>query len=185
MHGQGLGWLAKGLHAYRGVPPLTEPKVASLEATTTEDVTVGLLSPEERGPFVGRSLVQAIASLLLVEGMLLDLGKFIMQCGRVLSPELEEESLREEFDDLVTVAKVLDKHSAEKLDVLALQACMSRFEQQKSRRLHKSLMNFPTGISLQKEVGDFIAQVAVDEGCDTDLTLALKTLVEPPVCNQH
>ena len=106
-----------------------------------------------------------------------------MQCGRVLSPELEEECLREELDDLVTLAKVLDKHSAEKPDVLALQACMSRFEQQKSWRLNKSLMNFPTGISLQKEVSDFIAQVAVDEGCDTDLTLALKTLVEPPVCD--
>jgi hypothetical protein len=115
--------------------------------------------------------------------MLLELGKFIMQCGRVLSPELEEESLREEFDDLVTEAKVLDKHSAEKPDVLALQACMSRFEQQKSRRLHKSLMNFPTGISLQKEVSGFIAQVAFDERCDTDLALALKTLVEPPVCD--
>ena len=47
-----------------------EPKVASVEATTTEDITVGLLSPEERGPFVGRYFVQAIASLFRVEGML-------------------------------------------------------------------------------------------------------------------
>jgi hypothetical protein len=103
-----------------------------------------------------------------------------MQCGRVLSPEIAEESLREEFDDLVTVAKVIDKHSSGKPDVLVVQACMSRFEQQKSRRLHKSLMNFPTGISLQKEVSNFIAQSAVDEGCDTDLTLALRPLWSHP-----
>ena len=132
---------------------------------------------------MGRSVVQAIVGLFRVDGMLLELGKFIMQCGRVLSPEFEEESLREELGDLVTLAKVFDKHLAEKPDFWVLQACMSRFEQQKSRRLHKSLMNFPTGISLQKEVSDFIAQVAVDEGCDTDLALALKTLVEPPVCD--
>jgi hypothetical protein len=77
-----------------------------------------------------------------------------------------EEGLRDELMDVLILLSVVGDNP-EPTD--KLEAAKNRFETMKTRRLHKSVQMFPTGIALQGAVGELISDRAKDEQCSKEL----------------
>ena len=140
------------------------------QVTADADLSIVLLPEAQRSAFVARSWVQTLFDLLRAKDNLAPLPAFAAALKRNMQTQaIAGDDLRAELEDAVTLLSVLGDEPAEAEEV---EDAKKRFETIRTRRLHKSIHMFPTGVLLQGRVGVLLGNRIKDEQCNQKLRLA-------------
>ena len=147
-----------------------------ISITDHTDMSVAMLSKKERPAFVSRTLVGTIADLFRMEDRLADVRALVLSCGSIIDG-FRDLALKQEMDDLRCLLTACGPQPAQPAD---LEQAVSAFATTKTRKLHKAVQMFPTGIALQAVVAKILDAHARDLQCDQKLTEGSKIWNECP-----